>query len=211
MIAALKKYILHLGVERRVSEATLRAYEADIVQFLRHLERELGRKPNLRDADSMAIRSFLAALSRDGYNRRSIARKIASLRSFFSFCIRNRICTDDPSRSISIPRIGKALPVFASVPAMERMMELPRIDTQTGLRDRAVLELLYGTGMRLSELAGCRLDSCDYETKKGCCRLQGKLQNSSGGTWRSDMAHLLELSRVAGAMENFSAILSPIR
>lgn len=172
MLSALKKYILHLGVERRVSESTLRAYEADAAQFIDHLRKELGSEPDFEDADVLAIRSFLASLSKGGYSRRSIARKIASLRSFFAFCTRRGYCSIDPTVSIAVPRIGRALPVFASVQAMERMMELPKIDTEKGLRDRAVLELLYGTGMRLSELSGCRIESCDFE--RGTISVLGK-------------------------------------
>ncbi len=150
----------------------MRAYEADVLQFAAYLRAELSREPGFSDADTLAVRSFLGVLSRRGYSRRSIARKIASLRSFFGYCARRRLCDGDPTAVIAAPKTGRTLPVFASVSAMERMMELPQLDTRRGLRDRAVLELLYGTGMRLSELAGCTVGSCDFE--RGTISVVGK-------------------------------------
>jgi site-specific recombinase XerD len=172
IVQTLKKYLLHLGIEQRVSEATMRAYEADISQFVAYLRAELSREPHFDDADSLAVRSFLGSLSRNGYSRRSVARKIASLRSFFAFCARRHLCSADPAAGISSPKVGRSLPIFASVQAMNRMMELPLLTTKRGLRDRAVLEILYGTGMRLSELAGCTVGSCDFE--RGTIAVVGK-------------------------------------
>ena len=169
---ALKAYLLYLGIEKRVSEATMRAYEGDIVQFTDHLRAGLSREPGFADAEQLAVRSFLGKLSREGYSKRSVARKIASLRSFFAFCAGRGFCAADPTLGIAAPKTGRSLPVFASVQAMDRMMELPPLDTMRGLRDRAVLEILYGTGMRLSELAGCSVESCDFE--RGTISVVGK-------------------------------------
>lgn len=172
IVQALKDYFIHLGLERRASEATLRAYEGDIGQFVGFLREELGREPGFGDVDGLAVRSFLGRLSRKGYSKRSIARKVASLRSFFAHCVKRGLCPADPTIGVSAPRIGRSLPIFASVPAMERMMNLPPLDTRRGLRDRAVLELLYGTGMRLSELVGCTIERCDFS--RGVMTVLGK-------------------------------------
>lgn len=168
----LKKYLLHLGLERGASEATMRAYEADILQLSAYMREQLSTEPRLSDADSIALRSFLGGLSRSGYSSRSIARKIASLRSFFSYCARRKLIPADPAIGLSPPKIGKDLPVFAADKVIERMMELPLVNTKKGLRDRAVLELLYGTGMRLAELVGCTLGACNFEN--GTIRVLGK-------------------------------------
>jgi site-specific recombinase XerD len=162
IVQALKDYFLYLGLERRASEATIRAYEGDIGQFLDFLREELSREAGFTDANGLAVRSFLGRLSRNGYSKRSIARKVASLKSFFGFCIKRRLCAHDPTTGVSAPKAGRDLPVFASVAAMERMMNLPPIDSRKGLRDRAVLELLYGTGMRLSELVECTIAQCNF-------------------------------------------------
>lgn len=172
MRRALKGYCLHLGIEKRVSEATTRAYEGDVLQFAEHLRDGLGREPGFGDAGPLAIRSFLGALAREGYSKRSIARKVASLKSFFSYCAERGLCAGDPTAGISAPKAGRDLPVFASAAALDRMMDLPDLGTKRGLRDRAVLELLYGTGMRLSELAGCAVGSCDFE--RGVVAVVGK-------------------------------------
>ena len=158
----LKEYFLFLGLERRASECTIRAYEGDIVQFLDFLRGELSREAGFSDADSLAVRSFLGGLSRSGYSKRSIARKVASLKSFFGFCMKRGLCADDPTLGVSAPKGERNLPVFAGVAAMERMMSLAPLDSRKGLRDRAVLELLYGTGMRLSELVDCTIARCSF-------------------------------------------------
>jgi integrase/recombinase XerC len=168
----LKEYLVHLAITERVSEATIRAYEGDVVQCFDFLRRELAAEPRLADIDSLALRSFFGSLSRGGYSTRSIARKVASLRHFFSYCTERKLCVDDPMAAMAAPKAGRDLPVFASVAAMERMMELPALATKRGLRDRAVLELLYGTGMRLSELVGCLVRACDFE--RGTIGVRGK-------------------------------------
>ena len=172
IVRALKDYIVHLGLKERVSEATIGAYEGDLRQFIEFLRAELDGEPRLDEIDGIAVRGFLGSLSRSGYSARSIARKVASLKSFFGFCRERGLCPEDPTVAVSGPKIGRDLPVFASVGTVERMMELVPLDTKRGMRDRAVLELLYGTGMRLAELVGCTLGWCDFE--RGTIRVLGK-------------------------------------
>lgn len=172
LLKAIKKYMIHLGLEKRVSEATARAYEGDTAQFIGYLRRELAKEPKFEDIDSITLRSFLGSLSREGYSSRSIARKIASLKSFFSYCTNKGMLEQDPTVGLSAPKAGKDLPVFASREAVERMLELSGMNEHKGLRDRAVLEVLYGTGMRLAELIGCDVGSCDFQG--GTIKVLGK-------------------------------------
>jgi integrase/recombinase XerC len=165
MTRALKNYLVHLGLTERVSDATVRAYEGDVAQFIDFLRRELGGEPRFAEVDGVAVRSFLGSLARGGYSARSVARKIASLKSFFGYCRQRGLCPEDPTVAVCAPKIGRDLPVFASVTAVDRMMELVPLDTKRGMRDRAVLELLYGTGMRLAELVGATVGSCDFERR----------------------------------------------
>ncbi len=167
----LKRYMIHLGIEKGVSESTLRAYEGDILQFFAYLRDSGGRVDPCFTAPAH-VKSWLGSLSRNGYTARSISRKVASLRSFFSWLARHGEIERDPTLGISTPKVGRDLPVFAGREAISRMMELPPRDSRKGLRDRAVLELLYGTGMRLAELVGCRVMSCDF--KRGTIRVVGK-------------------------------------
>ncbi len=168
----IKRYLIHLGIEKRVSEATLRAYEGDVLQFTGFMKRESGGLIALGSVDGLAVKSFLGSLSRGGYSSRSISRKVASLKSFFSFCVKEGVLKKDPTIGLSNPKTGGDLPVFAAADAMEKMMSLPATDNRKGIRDRAILELLYGTGMRLSELVGCDIGSCDFG--KGTILVLGK-------------------------------------
>jgi integrase/recombinase XerC len=167
----IKRYMIHLGIERGVSESTLRAYEGDLLQFLDYI-RSSGGRPDPLSTVPMQVKSWLGSLSRNGYTPRSIARKAASLRSFFSWLASRGEIERDPTLGISSPKTGQDLPVFATSEAIARMMALPPVDSRKGIRDRAVLELLYGTGMRLSELVGCTVENCDFT--RGTIRVLGK-------------------------------------
>jgi len=159
---ALKKYAIYLGIEKKVSEETLRAYQGDIIQFFDYVRSETGKSPSLKSIDFIVVKSYVSSLVREGYSRRSVSRKGASLKSFFFFCKKRGYIERDPTLGLQTPKTGRDLPVFASRKAVDRMMELPDTRTSRGIRDRAVLELLYGTGMRLSELAGCDVADCDF-------------------------------------------------
>ena len=167
----IKKYMLHLGIEKGVSESTLRAYEGDILQFFKYLK-DSGGNPDPAITAPAHVKSWLGSLSRNGYTARSISRKVASLRSFFSWLARQGEIARDPTLGISTPKKGRDLPVFAGREAVGRMMELPPRDTRKGIRDRAVLELLYGTGMRLAELVDSTVSRCDFT--KGTIKVTGK-------------------------------------
>ncbi|MBU8921406.1 MAG: tyrosine-type recombinase/integrase [Bacteroidales bacterium] len=171
MLGLLKKYLLHIGIEKKVSESTLLAYESDILKFAEYIKVETG-SDSPEKIDGIALRSYLGTLSRDGYSPRSIARKVASLRSFFSFCLSHDYTKTDPTVGLNTPKTGRDLPEFAAKDAMERMMSLPDMTNRKGVRDRAVLELLYGTGMRLAELVGCSLKNCDFS--RGTILVLGK-------------------------------------
>lgn len=167
-----KRYLVYLGLERRASDATLRAYEGDIRQFSAHVEARMGTPPDASGISASQVREWLGSLSRAGYSARSISRKAASIRSFFSWCAGAGVIERDPTLGISTPKLSKDLPVIAAKETIQRMMTLPPTDTPRGLRDRAVLELLYGTGMRLAELIGATARSCDFE--RGTIRVIGK-------------------------------------
>ncbi len=172
VIKMVKKYLVHLGLERRASEATVRAYEGDIIQFIDFLRSELDTEPRFAHIDLIAVRSFLGTLKRNGYSSRSVARKVASLKSFFSYCAKAGSLQTDPTIGLASPKTGRELPVFADKTVVERMMMLPPTDNKKGLRDRAVLELLYGTGIRLSELVECRIGNCNFH--QGTVKVLGK-------------------------------------
>ena len=172
IVKTIKKYLIYLGLEMRVRETTARAYEGDLIQFIDFLRVEMDSEPKFEDIDTIAVRSYLGKLSRKGYSSRSIARKVASLKSFFSFCAKKGLIERDPTVGFSSPKIGKDLPVFAGVNVIERMLSMPAKDTDKGVRDKAVLEMLYGTGMRLAELVGCDIGDCNFQN--GTIKVLGK-------------------------------------
>ena len=172
IVKTIMKYLIYLGLEMRVREATARAYEGDLIQFIDFLRVEMDSEPRFEDIDTIAVRSYLGKLSRKGYSSRSIARKIASLKSFFSFCAKKGLIERDPTVGFSTPKVGKDLPIFAGVNVIERMISMPAKDTDKGVRDRAVLEMLYGTGIRLAELVGCDIGDCNFEN--GTIKVLGK-------------------------------------
>ncbi len=165
MRRAVQKYIDYLRTERHYSRHTVAAYENDLNQFAEFLG-------DSRDIDQAAIRSFLGKLLDDRIARRSIARKLSSVRSFLDFLVRRKIRRTNPALGVLTPKLPRTLPAFLDEASVERMMTLPDLSTVEGLRDRALLELLYGTGIRLSELL--QLDFPDVDFGNSTVKVLGK-------------------------------------
>jgi integrase/recombinase XerC len=171
------QFLEHLRYERNVSEHTLRNYAIDLGQFLEHLapadpRNGERREPDLKDIDHITIREWLAELHAAGKKKTSIARKLASLRTFFQFLIREGMVELNPAKLVSTPRLEKKLPNHLSVEEAVRFIETPDINTDLGRRDRAILEMLYGTGVRVSELVKLNLRDIDFKGRT--IRVKGK-------------------------------------
>ena len=168
----LNSFLDHLRYERNVSAHTLRNYESDLQQFLDYLnpaaEKANGKKraePTLKEIDHITIREWLATLHSDHKKKSSIARKLAALRTFFQFLVREGVLEANPAKLVATPRKEKKLPVHLSVEDAVRFIETPDADTDFGKRDRAILELLYATGVRVSELVQLDLRDIDFNNK----------------------------------------------
>jgi integrase/recombinase XerC len=162
--ALLDAWATQLRAERHVSPHTLRAYLSDVRQFL-------AVAGPLRAVGPDVIRHWLRTL--DGAAARtSIARKLAALRSFFRFLVEGGRLRRDPSLGIATPRTRRKLPAHLTLDEIDRLLVAPRADTWPGLRDRAILEVLYSSGLRVSELAGLDWEAID--TEAGCLRVVGK-------------------------------------
>jgi len=162
--SALEEWERHLVDERDVSRHTRKAYLDDVGRFLAFLSGFAGRDPAAVEADevdALAVRSWLAALRAEGHARTSIVRRLSALRSFFTFLQREGLVEGNPARGVATPRTEKSLPVSLSVLEAAAVVEAPAPDTELGLRDRALLELLYATGLRVSELVGLSLPDVD--------------------------------------------------
>lgn len=152
-----EKFITYLKVERNSSEHTITNYTIDLDSF----EKFLGEK-NISEVDHLALRRFLADMRAKNYSKRTIARKLASLRSFFKFLYREGYIKTNPITALSTPKLDKKLPVFLDVEKVSRLVQSPSEDDVSGLRDRAILETLYSSGLRVSELVGLNMISVDF-------------------------------------------------
>ena len=158
----IREYLNHLDRVKNYSPHTVAAYGGDLAQFHEFLTRHFATE-QIRPAeiDHVTLRLFLGDLLENGKSRKSIARKLSSVRSFFDFMVRRNVIAHNPGSNVLTPRLPRKLPVFLDEPSIEKMMNLPDTSTVRGLRDRAILELLYGTGMRLNELVRLDLSSLD--------------------------------------------------
>jgi integrase/recombinase XerC len=168
VVDQLKAFLEYLRLNRNASPHTARAYESDIGQFLRYLAGARGRAASLLtpgDVDAVVVSGFLADLHRRGNSRASAARKLASLRTFFRYLRREGLLQDDPAALVGTPKREKKLPAHLAEPEMTRLLETPDPETPFGRRDRAILELFYASGLRLSELTGLDLDDVNLSAR----------------------------------------------
>lgn len=169
----IEEYLRYLSQEKRYSAHTVRAYGTDLGQFVEHLVQEKeGDDPPAEAVTKEAIRSFLGGLVRHGMAKRSVARKLVALRSFFGYLTKMGILKTNPTVGFASPKVEKYLPEFLREEEMFDALDGVVQDSLSGIRDRAILELFYGTGMRLSELVG--LDVEDVDVDAGTVRVYGK-------------------------------------
>lgn len=172
----LDQFTEHLTYERNVSPHTLRNYQSDLQQFYDWVappdKDGKRRHVDVHQIDNITIREYLATLYEKKKKKTSIARKLATLRTFFKFLCREEVLKLNPARLVTSPRLEKKLPVTLSVDDVIRFIESPDTDTALGRRDRAILELLYATGVRVSELCGLNVDDIDFKNQS--IRVRGK-------------------------------------
>ncbi|MHB8841012.1 MAG: tyrosine recombinase XerC [Candidatus Aquicultor sp.] len=158
-IDELEQFVKYLSAERNLSANSVDGYMRDVRQFLKFVE-ATGKR--VQDVDHRTIRTYLGFLQKQNYSRRSTARKLSSVRAFFSFRQRREGTGKNPTEIISAPKLEKKLPHFLKEDAVDLLLEAPDQATPHGVRDKAMLEMLYATGIRVSELVGLDLDSIDY-------------------------------------------------
>ena len=175
MKSHLRAFIEYLRLNRNASAHTVDAYAGDVAQFLDSIADERDRRVadlRPRDFDRAAVRTFMAELYRQGHARASVARKLSALRAFGRFLRREGWIDSDPAALAVSPRREQKVPAHLSVDEMVRLLETPDTTMPLGRRDRALLEMLYASGLRLSELVG--LDLEDVNMSGRIVRVMGK-------------------------------------
>ena len=173
----IEQFLEHLRYERNVSTHTLRNYASDLQQFVNFLAPEdaSGKRPTfpeVSEIDHLTIREWMSELHNAQKTKSSIARKLAALRTFFQFLVREGTIELNPAKLVSTPRQEKKLPKHLSIEEAIRFIETPDLETDLGKRDRAMLELMYATGIRVAELTTLNLADVDFRNQ--LIRVTGK-------------------------------------
>jgi integrase/recombinase XerD len=167
--ATIASFVVHVKVEKGLSPNTVSAYRRDLMKFDAFAKK---RKLSLESVSRDDLVDFLASLYREKLESRTVARHLVTLRNFFRFAQIHELITTDPSVNLESPKIRKSLPGYLRLEEVERLLTQPDAKTWLGLRDRAMLEVLYSTGLRVSELVGLQVG--DLDSKSGCLRCIGK-------------------------------------
>jgi len=171
----LKSLLQYLKLNRHLSPHTVRAYESDVTQYLAFVASETGKKMSQlgpADLDLNTVRAHVSALNAAGKARSSVARKLSALKTFVQYLRREEIIEHDPTAIAVAPKRDQTIPVFLSEPEITRLIETPNTGDPLGRRDRAILELFYASGLRLSELVAVDLE--DLNLSGRMVRVMGK-------------------------------------
>lgn len=172
MHASINSFLADLRAERQASSHTLRSYHDDMEIFTRYLEENQKEGSDPTIVDPARLRRYSAWLNGQGYAASTIARRLASLRSFYRYLRRQGTVTTDPTSGLRNPKQPQRLPRLLRVDDVIRLLDAIPVHTALGVRDRAMLETLYGGGLRVSELVGLNLDDIDFESD--LVRVRGK-------------------------------------
>lgn len=164
------KFVGYLLSEKNASPYTIRNYTSDIRDFLRFLMKK--KIATFEMVDKYAIRGYLSSLMNNGVAKTSIARKMSALRSFYKYLNREKILKTNPAASISSPKMDRRLPSFLTIKEVECLLETDTRANPAGKRDKAIIELLYASGLRVSEIVSLNTDSVNLDTRE--IRVTGK-------------------------------------
>jgi integrase/recombinase XerC len=171
---AIGEFLQYLRAERGASAYTLKSYREDLEHFLRFLRESSGAVVPPRSITTLMLRGYVARLHHEGFARSTVARRLACLRSFFRFGCRQGWAESNPARAVRTPRARRTLPHFLSTRDVKVLLEAPGGDDDQALRDRAILETLYSTGLRVGELTALNLGDIDRDAEVLRTRGKGK-------------------------------------
>jgi integrase/recombinase XerC len=166
------QFLRHLDAERNSSPHTLKAYREDLISLAEYLADDTGAAPEPTSITTVELRGYVAALAEAGFAKSSIARRLASVRSFYRFGQREGWAKSNPAAPLRNPRKSRKLPHFLTTDEIGRLLAAPPKRGQQGTRDRAILETLYSAGLRVSELVG--MNDGDLDLAQGIVHVRGK-------------------------------------
>src|ERR1700730_17268413 len=169
MESQVRTYLNYLRIEKGLSENTIHAYRRDMGKFSAFAAK---RELKIQHVSRGDVVDFLSTLYGKGLDSRSVPRHLATIRHFFRFLLLEGEVKDDPAANIESPKFRQGLPDFLSLEEVDKLLAQPDVSDARGLRDRAIIELMYSTGLRVSELCGLRL--ADVQMESGCLRCVGK-------------------------------------
>jgi len=172
MLAEIDRFLRHLRVERNASALTIKSYREDLQSLAEYLSEALGRQPQVAALTTVDLRVYLAALHEAGYAESSIARKLASLRSFCRFAHRRGWASQNPAKPLRNPRRRRKLPNFLTGEQIDALLAAVRSSRGLATRDLAIIETIYSAGLRVSEAVGINDD--DLDLAQGLVRVRGK-------------------------------------
>jgi integrase/recombinase XerC len=164
------KYIAYLEAEKNASQYTVRNYKNDLLEFFGFVVS--SGIATLKEVNKQTLRAYLAFLMKEGYAKTSIARRLSAIRSFYRYLVREDMITANPAATTVSPKLDKRLPSFLTVEEAKRLVESPDLSSAPGQRDRALLELLYASGLRVSELVSLNTEQVNLSTNE--IRVWGK-------------------------------------
>ncbi len=173
MEKTIARFLQYLVVERNASDFTVKSYREDMIALMEYLlASRHGKAPKPAEITLSELRSYVSAMNEAEYSPSTISRRLASLRTFFKFCQREEVLDTNPAKFLRNPRSRRKLPHFLTTEDMKRLLESPNPLEHAGLRDRAILEVMYSGGLRVSELVGLNDGDVDYE--EGVMTIRGK-------------------------------------
>lgn len=172
MRPTIARFLRYMATERNASALTIKAYREDLMAFAEWVDGSAMAGQKLDAMSPQGLRAFQAALQQAGYARSTISRKLASLRSFFKFAMREGLASTNPAKPLRNPRQNRKLPHVLTGAEIGRLLSTPPADDPAGLRDRAILETMYSAGLRVSELVALRDGDLDFG--QSIIRVRGK-------------------------------------
>lgn len=163
MQTSIPAFLNYLRIERNSSPLTLKSYKEDLESILEYFRDRVGRVPDVSDVTVAVLRGYVTYMHECEYARSTMARRLACLRSFFRYCCREGLCEANPAKALRTPRVGRRLPHFLSAEELAKLLEAPPANQPMGLRDRAILETLYSSGLRVAELASLNVENWDRD------------------------------------------------